>query len=530
MKPKLLSFFRLLCSLLLIGSVLLNTSCNKSELEELKTSNAELQSQLDLRGSTITELEAQKVALEGQKLAADADIVALNEIIMKLERMIANKYVERYMPLIISDDFINIHWQHLYDEDFQLHTSTLLLSDPWNLSGWEIMDGETSKTRNAVFSYNYEEGVLVSTESDEIEIIWFFDNGRIIEIKKISKENPDEYSFYSINEESGNISSAKLSYSNGYTGTRNYTYNDNNLLIKEEWSDSYGSTTEYNYEYDANFNMIEYNGIRNGEKIEEWRWTFNDDGNVTKLIKKNTWEYDSTAISYNLDGSWEVYRELNDIYNGGQQNTFSRHYDMDKNLVYTYEKYGDSRPYKNEYEYIDGKQSKSIQYGYTQNVAGDWWVTNKSTTIFTRDDIGVVTAEEIEVIQYNENGDAVGGNLTVTRNIIWAANGYQKLSFSYEEYDYNTEALYSKQDYEYIENESGNLYQKKHTDYLVENGVALYINYSWDITEFFPESPFAGKTKVKKYFDANGETSSTTYVNAINSKYSWEWDWIASPG
>lgn len=66
----------------------------------------------------------------------------------------------------------------------------------------------------------------------------------------------------------------------------------------------------------------------------------------------------------------------------------------------------------------------------------------------------------------------------------------------------------------------------KFTEYVVESGVALYIGESWEITESFTDTPFAPKTKVEKSFDAGGETSSTTYVNDVNSPNDWAWNWV----
>ncbi len=532
MKKGILSFNRLMWSMLFVGSMLFNVSCNdkfKEEIDALKASNAELQSQLDLDGSTITELEAQKATLEAQKSEADADITALNEMIAKLEGMIASRYVERYLSTIIGTENHNTYqWQHLYNEDMQLASSRYTHLYGANYDYQDLLGGETSVAANTSFTHNYVDGVLISSESDEMELVWTYANGSIVEIRGERTDRVGEYVLYAISEETGNIISSESQGPNKSLDRNTYFYNENNLVEKIERIEGGGNFRVEVYAYDDQSNLISYSNTQNGTIIIARRWALNAEGNITKYINKEYSRNDSLVINYNNDGSREVNFEQYYDYdvNGYNKNVYIRHYNSDNLLTYWYEKTGQTMlmSYANEYEGL--VKTKRINYFYAQGNQIGWYLRAEEHTSFGYDNSGNVTDKEFNNTYFLESGEVSYVTLFAYKDMVTSSKTGTMLSYTYENYNAATGELNSKREYINRELEDGRYFRIKVTEYVVESGIAIYVGLTEEVTEFFTEAPLGPKVKVEKTFDVNGETSSTSYVNDVNSTSSWDWNWV----
>ena len=532
MKRKMLSFNRLMWSMLFVGSMLFNVSCNdkfKEEIDALKASNAELQSQLDLDGSTITELEAQKAALEVQKTDADADIASLNEMIAKLESMIASRYVERYLSTIIgTENHETYQWQHLYNEDMQLAVSKYTQVGEYNYHYYDIISGGTSSSVVTEITHNYQDGVLISSTWNELTLYWSYTNGKITEIAGENSLKLEESVVYTISETSGNIIRRTITNQNGQVSEFVYSYNEHNLVTKIEYTGVNGNLEVEQFTYDAQLNLIAYLHTNNADVRESTTWTIDEVGRIVKYINNSYGRIDSVSINYNIDGSWEVYAQRK--YDWDDLNQYlevsENHYDANENPTYSYFQYGSNSPSINEQEYDNNGLLTLIRnYYFIQDINGNWYESQKNTYRYLRDETGVVRTEERETTNYDESGAETGGSLTSYLNITWSSNGNHKLNYSVQEYDFAAGELTYRRDYEHIETDEGNIFSKNEYLYMVSNGQAEYVSYSYEISEYFTESPYAPKVSVSSTFNESGLISSDTNINSVNSAYDDNWSW-----
>lgn len=501
----------------------------QEEIDALKASKTELESQINLDGSTISELEAQKAALEAQKSEVEAENESLNELIVKLDRMIASRYVERYLSTIFgTENHRTYRWQHLYNEDMQLAISYYFVTSENDFDAYDILQGKSSNPVRSEITHHYEDGVLIKSESDTYELVWVFVDGKITEFTMQIIENNLTNTIYTINAENGNILKRASHNASGNSTVWTYAYNENNLVVEIERATTVESTSYDFYEYDDNFNMVKYSSIWKGSPYEEKIWVYNEDGNITRFVEKGFYQgaidgIDSIEVTYNIDGTKEVYFERVEFECTWCYELHISKFNADHKLIYNYVQLGEDDPRESEYEYADGYKTKISNIYYTKNSLGE--KINDYTRIerYTRDDLGTITSKEKEEISYDENGLFSYGSLYAYKNIIWSPSGYDMLKYTMEYYDYDSKQIINKSDYEFIESEDKRIFEKKYADYHVEGGTAMYISYNREITEFFTESPFAPKVKVEKQFNLSGEISSSTYVNDMNDINKIDW-------
>ncbi len=535
MKTKNLSLNRLWWTLLILGSMIINVSCNdafKDEIDQLKSDKADLQAQIDATGSSIAELEAQKAELETQKASLQSDTTALNELIAQLEQMIVNKYVERYLMTIVgTENFTTDHWQHLYNEDGLLSVSKFVQSENDDFDISEILDGEKGSSVTTEFLHTYEDGVLISTISSDQEIFWTIESGKITELRLTLQGMIFEYGIFSVDPASGNIT--RGDYYNevdeiGYTYL--FTYDENNLLTKSEGTSDGQVYEEEIFVYDDNYNLIKYQEISNGITYIDKAWTYNQNGRITRYVSDDYNENDSLNITYGTDNSKEIYYERTYDWdpNGQSKSISKRRYDADGNQTYYFSQFGNNTPEHKEIEYTNGKLTKETQYTYRKNANNENYIYSSQSTTYVRDTEGTVTSEEWESNYYFETGEIEQGSLVKYNNITWNSFG-TKLSYEEEEYDFTNQVLIRKVVHVGVEYDETYVYELSTTSYYVENGVALYISESSEYTESFATSPFAPKTRVWKIFDATGETASYTFVNDVNSAIENNQNWLLVP-
>ncbi|MBS2211171.1 hypothetical protein KEM09_07150 [Carboxylicivirga mesophila] len=487
--------------LLLISGVAIFSSCSddlQDEVDQLKKEKEELQKQLDLQNSSLSDLEAQLALLIDEKEALEGDNTELNNLIAQLQSMINNRYIERHIAFVFHgyDNISSQTWQHLYSEDMKLSMSIRTTTNYYDFESYDIRRGNIDgvKTKR-VIEHSYEDGLLTRSSFDDKSIDWIWEDG-VLTSYVYKYENYK--TIYSISDDFIYLDLKENYVGDELISTTTYDYNQNGTIKSLTTKDAQDvELYKENYEYNEATFLTAYTYVSNGEVIRSIEWQYNESLQLTYYKEVDSYEVVTIDVVFHEDDSYTV------------------KYYVDRM---------DWSPRRQDYTFrADGLILQTVSYNYQySSVSEDYYVRQTSTVTNTLDENDQITNQQDVDVYYDEQGVMTEHNAIHFDNIVWSADGYDRME--YIESRYSNDVLLYKSEYKYI-NKGTERYLDYVAHWYVESGEVKYIIETEQIDSYFEAAPFAPLTKTITNYNEAGDAVITKKENSLNSKLEWEWIW-----